>query len=97
MSSDASSTLKFTLKLILKKVNEMSQRAVPLPLTIQACSLHFGADDLPFRIHFKRCFKIRNGLFSALAPRSGFGAAKWSARLSVYTAEALVYDPGTLT
>ena len=44
------------------------------PLTIQACSLHFGADDFPFRIHVKRCFKIRNGLFSALAPRSGFGA-----------------------
>ena len=35
--------------------------------------LNFGNCDFPFKIPLKNCFKIV--LFSALAPRSGFGAA----------------------
>ena len=34
---------------------------------------HFGACDFPFKIPFKKCFKIV--FFFSLAPRSGFGAA----------------------
>ena len=40
---------------------------------LSANFLNFGVCDFPFKILFRKCFKIV--LFSALAPRSGFGAA----------------------
>ena len=39
---------------------------------LSADFLNFGTGGFPFRIPFKKCFKI---VFFALAPRSGFGAA----------------------
>ena len=46
----------------------MSTSCSDLPL-----DFHFGACDFPFKIPFKKCFKIV--FFFTLAPRSGFGAA----------------------
>ena len=43
---------------------------------LSADFLNFGAGDFPFKVLFKKCFKIfQNRIFLALASRSGFGAA----------------------
>ena len=46
---------------------------------LSADFLHFGASNFPFKNPFKKCFKIQNRLFFALASRSGFGAAIFDA------------------
>ena len=56
-SSDAS----YTPKLILKKVNEMSQWAMPLRLAIQACSLHWRSSI----VICKAVIADRNGIASS--------------------------------